>query len=114
MEEVSLAWMPKSSLHGCIHSNFWNKPCDINTLLILLSKVQVNYYPTICKVNYSLLVSAVLMAGLMQNSAVIQADFAAAGAANQNGDRETALHQYQAAVLDRDARAYGKLDSMYL
>lgn len=73
-----------------------------------------NYHPMTNKVNYSLILSAVLMAGLMLNSAVIQADFDAAEAANQKGDRETAFHQYQAAVFDKDARAYGKLASMYL
>ena len=42
------------------------------------------------------------------------ADFEAGVEANRGGDRITALKEFQAAAMNRDDRAYGKLASMHL
>jgi|GEM_PF-2361588 len=45
---------------------------------------------------------------------LVQADFEKGEAANRNGDRNTAYQEYYKAANGKDARAYGKLASMYL
>lgn len=42
------------------------------------------------------------------------ADYDAGELANQQGDRDTAFKEFYAAAQQKDARAYGKLASMYL
>lgn len=47
-------------------------------------------------------------------SSLVWADFEAAEAANQKGDRDSAFKAYYSAAFEKDHRAYGKLASMYL
>jgi len=55
-----------------------------------------------------------VLAFFLSVSLLAEAGFDEGMKANQKGDRETAFTEFQAAALDGDVRAYGKLGSMYL
>lgn len=74
----------------------------------------LNFHTMPININYRLLFFAFLFTGFIVNSVIVQADFEAGAAANQQGDRATAFREFQAAAFEHDARAYGKLASMYL
>ncbi len=65
------------------------------------------------KLSRSAFILAISLLSLLL-SHTVAADYIAAEEANRKGDRDTAFKEFYNAAQTKDARAYGKLGSMYL